>query len=51
VLSDATHRALTVPANAVALPAQLVKGRDTPITAYKLAPSGTPVAAAGPTKP
>jgi adenylate cyclase len=54
VLSEATHRALTVPADAIALPAQLVKGRDTPITAYKLAqlsPSGTPVAAAGPTNP
>jgi adenylate cyclase len=56
VLSEATHRALTVPANAVALPPQLVKGRETPITAYRLtprnqpAPSGIPVAAAGPTK-
>jgi adenylate cyclase len=58
VLSEATHRALSVPANAVALPAQLVKGRETPIIAYKLAelspsypssypPSGAPVAAAG----
>jgi adenylate cyclase len=51
VLSEATHRALTVPADAIALPAQLVKGRDTPISAYKLARSGTPVAAAGPTNP
>jgi adenylate cyclase len=56
VLSEATHRALTTPANAVALPPQLVKGRETPITAYRLAPlnqpaaSGTPVAAAGPAK-
>jgi class 3 adenylate cyclase len=49
VLSDATSRALTVPANATALPAQLVKGRDTPIVAYKLAPPGIAVTAAGPT--
>ncbi len=45
VLSDATSRALTVPANTISLPAQLVKGRDTPIAAYKLAPPRTPVAA------
>src|SRR6202167_2728003 len=45
VLSEPTHRALTVPSDAIALPAQLVKGRDTPILAYKLARSGTPVAA------
>ena len=48
VLSEATTRALTVSANAVALPSQLVKGRDTPIVAYKLAQRGTPVAAARP---
>ena len=50
VLSEPTHRALTVPSDAIALPAQLVKGRDTPILAYKLARSGTPVAA-GPMNP
>jgi adenylate cyclase len=50
VLSEPTHRALTVPSDAIALPAQLVKGRDTPIFAYKLARSGTPVAA-GPMNP
>jgi adenylate cyclase len=49
VLSEATSRALTVPANTVALPSQLVKGRDTPIVACKLAQPGTPVAAAGAT--
>ncbi len=49
VLSEATSRALTVPANAIALPSQLVKGRDTPVVAYKLVPPGTPVAAAGST--
>ena len=51
VLSEATSRALAVPANAIALPSQLVKGRDTPIVAYKLAQRGTPVAAAEPTFP
>jgi len=48
VLSDATSRALTVAANTVALPSQLVKGRETPIVAFKLAQPATPVAAAGP---
>jgi adenylate cyclase len=50
VLSDATQRALSIPADAVALPPQQVKGRETPILAYKLARSGAPVAA-GPTNP
>jgi class 3 adenylate cyclase len=36
VISDATKRALSLPAEMTALPAQLVKGRDTPIIAYKL---------------
>src|SRR5215472_7724272 len=36
VISGATKRALTLPAEMVALPAQLVKGRDTPIIAYKI---------------
>jgi len=49
VLSETTSRALTVPANTVALPSQLVKGRETPIVAFKLALPGTPVAAAGAT--
>ncbi|MGD0608751.1 MAG: adenylate/guanylate cyclase domain-containing protein, partial [Streptosporangiaceae bacterium] len=49
VLSEATSRALTVPANAIALPSQLVKGRDTPVVAYKLGPPGAPVTAAEPT--
>jgi adenylate cyclase len=51
VLSEATCRALSSPANTVALPSQLVKGRDTPILAYKLAPRpGVPAVAgnAGP---
>src|SRR6516165_7861286 len=38
VLSEATTRGLYVPADTIALGSQLVKGRDTPINAYKLAP-------------
>ena len=38
VLSEATTRGLSVPADTIALGSQLVKGRDTPINAYKLAP-------------
>jgi class 3 adenylate cyclase len=63
VISDATKRALSVPAELAALPAQLVKGRETPIIAYKLGgvaawpsaacddsadPMTTPAAARGP---
>jgi adenylate cyclase len=48
VLSEATSRGLSVPADTVALGSQLVKGRDTPINAYKLAASGPPVTAAEP---
>ena len=36
VISGATKRALSMPAETVALPAQLVKGRDTPLIAYKI---------------
>jgi adenylate cyclase len=36
VISEATRRALSMPAELAALPEQLVKGRDTPIIAYKL---------------
>jgi class 3 adenylate cyclase/DNA-binding NarL/FixJ family response regulator len=36
VLSEATSKAMTVPVMMVALPAQLVKGRDTAILAYKI---------------
>ena len=46
VLSEATSKALTVPANLVALPAQLVKGRDTAIVAYKVAQLDLPALAA-----
>ena len=51
VISGATKRALSLPGEMVALPAQLVKGRDTPIIAYKIraaAPGAVaPVAANG----
>jgi class 3 adenylate cyclase/DNA-binding NarL/FixJ family response regulator len=36
VISEATARALTVPAGLTPLPPQLVKGRDTPVVAYKI---------------
>ena len=36
VISGATKRALSAPADLAALPEQLVKGRETPIIAYKL---------------
>ena len=49
VLSEATSRALSVPADTIALGSQLVEGRDTPVVAHKLAPPGVPVVAAGPT--
>jgi class 3 adenylate cyclase/DNA-binding NarL/FixJ family response regulator len=37
VLSEATVKALSAPADVIPLPAQLVKGRDTPVVAFKLA--------------
>jgi adenylate cyclase len=40
VLSEATTKALTVPANLIPLPPQLVKGRQTPVVAFKLIPPG-----------
>ena len=36
VLSEGTMRALTVTVDTVSLPSQLVKGRDTPIVAFKI---------------
>jgi adenylate cyclase len=45
VLSEATSKAMTVPTRMVALPAQLVKGRDTAIVAYKITQLGVPAAA------
>ncbi len=48
VLSDATSKALSVPARAIELPAQLVKGRDTPIIAYKITKFAAGTGQAGP---
>ena len=47
VLSGATCKALTAPVSAVELPAQLVKGRDTPIIAYKIMQSAARAGRAG----
>jgi adenylate cyclase len=46
VLSDATARALTVPVESCRLPEQLVKGRDTPVIAYKIPRTTRPPATA-----
>ncbi len=48
VLSEATGKALSTPASAVELPAQLVKGRDTPIIAYKIMQPAAGAGQAGP---
>jgi adenylate cyclase len=45
VLSEATSKAMTVPTRMVALPAQLVKGRDTAIVAYKITQLDVPAPA------
>src|SRR3984957_19698785 len=47
VLSEATLATLTTAADTVALPPQLVKGRDTPVVAYKLV-SATAASAVSP---
>jgi class 3 adenylate cyclase len=41
VISAATRKALTSPVPLTALPAQLVKGRDTPVLSFKIDPAGT----------
>jgi len=41
VLAEATRNALTAPTTTLPLPAQLVKGRDTPVIAYKVGPPAT----------
>jgi class 3 adenylate cyclase/ActR/RegA family two-component response regulator len=46
VLSEATMRALSSVIDAVALDAQLVKGRDTPVTAFKILASTRTIATA-----
>jgi adenylate cyclase len=40
VLSEATVKALAAPVDVLPLPAQMVKGRDTPVVAFKLVISG-----------
>ncbi len=40
VLSEATVKALSAPVNLIPLPPQLVKGRDTPVVAFKLTRPG-----------
>jgi adenylate cyclase len=50
VLSEATLRALNTPVQAVSLGARMVKGRDTPVTAYKIIhPAAGPAATAATT--
>jgi class 3 adenylate cyclase/DNA-binding NarL/FixJ family response regulator len=57
VLSEATLRALSTPVQAIPLGAQMVKGRETPVTAYKItglasgAGGAAAVAAGGPVSP
>jgi adenylate cyclase len=41
VLSEATVKALAEPVDVIPLPAQMVKGRDTPVVAFKLTQPGT----------
>jgi class 3 adenylate cyclase/DNA-binding NarL/FixJ family response regulator len=41
VLSEATVKALSAPMSLVQLPPQMVKGRDTPVVAFKLTQPGT----------
>ena len=41
VLSSATRDVLSVPVQLTALPAQLVKGRETPVVPFKVGPDGT----------
>ncbi|HEY5990236.1 MAG TPA: adenylate/guanylate cyclase domain-containing protein, partial [Streptosporangiaceae bacterium] len=48
VLSEATFKALTAPVDTVPLGAQVVKGRDTPILAYKIMKAGWPAGASAP---
>ncbi|MBA2529481.1 MAG: response regulator [Euzebyales bacterium] len=47
VVSDATYRELTAPLVAEALPPRLVKGRQSPVAAYRVAPVTRPVATTG----
>lgn len=48
ILSEPTVRALTSPVNADVLPPTLVKGRHTPVTAYRLAAAASTTPGGGP---
>jgi len=48
ILSEPTVRALASPVNADALPPAMVKGRHTPVTAYRLAATASATPGAGP---
>jgi adenylate cyclase len=50
VLSEGTLTALHASATTMALPPQLVKGRDTPVVAYKLIDAPDPVTASAPSE-
>jgi class 3 adenylate cyclase/ActR/RegA family two-component response regulator len=50
VLSEGTLTALHASATTIALPPQLVKGRDTPVVAYKLTDAPVPVTASAPSE-
>jgi adenylate cyclase len=50
VLSEGTLTALRASATTTALPPQLVKGRDTPVVAYKLIDAPDPVTASAPSE-
>lgn len=50
VLSEGTLTALHASATTIALPPQLVKGRDTPVVAYKLTDAPDPVTASAPSE-
>ena len=50
VLSEGTLTALHASATTIALPPQLVKGRDTPVVAYKLTDAPHPVTASAPSE-
>ena len=48
ILSEPTARALASPVNADVLPPTTVKGRHTPVTAYRLAATASATPGAGP---
>jgi adenylate cyclase len=50
VVSEGTLTALHASATTTALPPQLVKGRDTPVVAYKLIDAPDPVTASAPSE-